>query len=384
MRTLALLQSLAFAAIALVAAQGALAGPYLQTNLVSDIPGLAIITDPALRNPWGVSHSPTSPIWVSDQVTNLSTLYAVTAAGVTKNPLEVVIPQTDAGPQGPTGQVFNTFIASNPSAFQVNGTAANFIFANLNGTISARSSGASAQIVAPSTGGVYTGLAISSGPTPLLFAANGAQDRIDVFDSAFANVTNQFTGKFVDPSLPAGLVPFNVQNINGSIYVTYALAGRLAEIDAPEGQGAVAIFDASGNFIKQVISDSKLASPWGIALAPPSFGVFGGDLLVGNFSFVASEINAFDPITGAFIGTIAIDVGLHEPGGLWALNFGTGGMNGDPNTLFFTDGIDGEQHGLFGSLTPIPEPSSLALLAAAMGIFGAIRVRRRSGRRCFG
>jgi len=303
---------------------------------------------------------------------------------VTKNPLEVVIPQTDAGPQGPTGQVFNTFIASNPSAFQVNGTAANFIFANLNGTISARSSGASAQIVAPSTGGVYTGLAISSGPTPLLFAANGAQDRIDVFDSAFANVTSQFTGKFVDPNLPAGLVPFNVQNINGSIYVTYALAGRLAQIDAPEGQGAVAIFDASGNFIKQVISDSKLASPWGIALAPPSFGVFGGDLLVGNFSFVASEINAFDPITGAFIGTIAIDVGLHEPGGLWALNFGTGGMNGDPNTLFFTDGIDGEQHGLFGSLTPIPEPSSLALLAAAMGIFGAIRVRRRSGRRCFG
>ena len=99
---------------------------------------------------------------------------------------------------------------------------------------------------------------------------------------------------------------------------------------------------------------------------------------------MASEINAFDPITGAFIGTIAIDVGLHEPGGLWALNFGTGGMNGDPNTLFFTDGIDGEQHGLFGSLTPIPEPSSLALLAAAMGIFGAIRVRRRSGRRCFG
>src|SRR5437762_486171 len=201
MRTLALLQSSAFAAIALVAAQGAHAGPYLQTNLVSDIPGLAIITDPALRNPWGVSHSPTSPIWVSDQVTNLSTLYAVTAAGVTKNPLEVVIPQTDAGPQGPTGQVFNTFIASNPSAFQVNGTAANFIFANLNGTISARSSGASAQIVAPSTGGVYTGLAISSGPTPLLFAANGAQDRIDVFDSAFANVTYQFTGKFVDPCL---------------------------------------------------------------------------------------------------------------------------------------------------------------------------------------
>src|SRR5438067_677485 len=232
------------------------ADPYNQTNLVSDVAGLALITDPALQNPWGISHRATSPIWVSDQRTNLSTLYAVTSAGVSKAALEVSIPQAGMGAQGPTGQVNN-----NTAGFAVNGAPASFIFANLNGTISAwnNSLGTTAQIVATTVGAVYTGLAISSGP-PLLYAANSAQGRIDVFDALFANVTSsQFAGKFVDPNLPAGLVPFNVQNINGSIYVTYAPPGRPAEISAIEGQGAVAVFDASGNFIKQVISDSKLA-----------------------------------------------------------------------------------------------------------------------------
>ena len=126
------------------------------------------------------------------------------------------------------------------------------------------------------------------------------------------------------------------------------------------------MFDAAGNFIRQVVSGSHLASPWGVALAPISFGAFGGDLLVGNFSYLASEINAFDPITGAFEGTINIDDHGFGPGGLWALEFGNAGNNGNPNTLFFTDGIDAEQHGLFGSLTPVPEPSTLLLLAAAI------------------
>jgi uncharacterized protein (TIGR03118 family) len=138
----------------------------------------------------------------------------------------------------------------------------------------------------------------------------------------------------------------------------------------------VAEFDANGTFIKQIISGSKLASPWGIALAPGGFGEFGGDLLVGNFSFDASEINAFDPMTGAPIGTIPIDDGGAH-GGLWALNFGIGGQNGSPNTLFFTDGVNGEADGLFAALTPAPEPSSLALLAAAFGLFAARRARSR-------
>ena len=151
--------------------------------------------------------------------------------------------------------------------------------------------------------------------------------------------------------------------------------------------GAVAVFDENGN-LQQTIIGSQLAAPWGVALAPAGFGPFGGDLLVGNFSFLNSEINAFNPTTGAFLGTIPVDPGIgNTPGGLWALDFGIGGMNGDPNTLYFNDGIDGETHGLFAALTPTPaitpapEPSTLALLGAGMLSLCACRWRRsaRSG-----
>ena len=272
-------------------------GPMFKTNLVSDLPNLAKIMDSNLVNPWGVSHSATSPFWVSDQNKNVSTLYNVTSSGVTKNALTLTVPTTATGPQGPTGQVNN-----NTSAFSVNGTPASFIFANLNGTISAWNNiptgNTTAAIEATTAGAVYTGLAISSGP--FLYAANGAQNRIDVFNGSFANVTSTvFAGKFVDPALPAGLVPFNVQNIGSNIFVTYAPAGgRPNQIHVPEGVGAVAEFDANGNFVTQLIAGSKLASPWGITLAPADFGPFGGDLLVANFSFDASEINAFNLSTG--------------------------------------------------------------------------------------
>lgn len=357
---------------ALVAgASRAEAGPFVQTNLVSDVAGLAAITDSSLQNPWGVSHSATSPFWVSDQGTGVSTIYRVTGAGVVKAPLTVTIPTTSGGPQGPTGQVNN-----GSGAFMVGAAPANFIFANLNGTISAWNPGLGtmAQIAATTPGAVYTGLAIDN-TAARLFAANGAQNRIDVFDGAFAPVSLGASA-FKDPSLPAGLVPFNVQTIGSNIYVTYAPAGRAAQIAATEGMGAVAVFDSNGNFIRQVASGGRLASPWGVALAPGAFGNFGGDLLVGNFSFAASEINIFNPISGALLDTITLDLAGNSPGGIWDLIFGNGGAGGNPNILYFSDGINGEANGLFGAIRAIPEPASLALLGPAL----AFLVLRRRGR----
>jgi uncharacterized protein (TIGR03118 family) len=232
---------------------------FTQTNLVSDIPGLAAVTDASLKNPWGVTSSATSPFWVSDQGANVSTLYGVTGGAVSKAALTVAIPQTAAGLQGPTGVVFN----GTPS-FVVNGSSALFIFANLNGTISAWNPGlgTSAAIQATPPGAVYTGLATgSSASGPRLYAANVAQNRVDVFDSAFAPVSLGPTAfQDSDPRL-AGLVPFNVQNIGGNIYVTYAPPVRAAEISASEGVGGVAIFDANGTLIRTLIADSRLASP---------------------------------------------------------------------------------------------------------------------------
>jgi len=145
-----------------------------------------------------------------------------------------------------------------------------------------------------------------------------------------------------------------MRDIGGNVYVVYAPAGRPAQIMAPLGAGAVAVFDEDGNFIKEVVVGSRLAAPWGITIAPPSFGPdvtgFGLYLLVGNFSYLHSEINAFDPDSGELHGTIPIETGEQQAGGLWAIDFGVGGNNGSPNVLYFTDGINGEADGLFGAI----------------------------------
>ena len=328
---------------------------FIQVNLVSDIPGLATITDPQLANPWGVSHSTTSPFWTSNQGTNTSTLYAVTdRTTVSKVPINgngiVNIPKTAAGPQGPTGQVSNTNTSSFPVGNGGDGGSAHFIFANLNGTISAWDTGPTAIIQVTTPRAVYTGLAINGAQTRLYAANDAGTGSIDVFDCTFAPLSLG-DDAFVNPALPSGLVPFNVQEIGGNVYVAYAPMGRAAQQNAPLGAGAVAIFDEDGGFITQLITGSRLAAPWGMTLASAGFGRFINHLLVGNFSYLHSEINAFDPTTGNFRGTIPITLGKgRTPGGLWFIGFGFGGSNGDPSILYFADGINGENDGLFGAI----------------------------------
>src|SRR5262245_60406004 len=218
----------------------------------------------------------------------------------------IAIPTTAAGPQGPTCQVANT----NTSSFPVNGgdgNSAHFIFANLNGTISAWDTGPTAFTQVTTPGAVYTGLAINQAQTRLYAANSAGLGSINVFNSSFTPM-NLGPNAFATPSqVPNGFVPFNVQNINGNVYVAYAPSGRANQISATRGMGAVAIFDESGNFKGMAAVDSRLAAPWGLALAPASFGPFANDLLVGNFSFVASEINVFDS-SGNLVGTIPINV----------------------------------------------------------------------------
>ena len=261
---------------------------YVQTNLVSDIPGVATAFDPHLVNPWGVSFRTGSPFWVSNQGSNSTTLYSVTGSIDISPPppvpvFTVNIPTTGTGPQGPTGQVSNT----NPDAFHLtagNQLSANFIFADLNGTISAwngslGTNGSTAHIEVTTPGAVYTGLAVNDAHT-MLYAANTSAGTIDVFNSSFDPVDLGDLGNhaFRTPGQieARGLVPFNVTDIGGHVYVTYAPAGRAAQISAGEGDGAVAIFDESGNLEPHGVllggPHTPLAAPWGVAIAPDNWG----------------------------------------------------------------------------------------------------------------
>jgi len=341
------------------------ANAYVQHNLVSDIPGLADVTDPNLVDPWGVSFSAGSPFWVSNAGKSNSTLY--NGAG-TITPLVVSIPAGAKGPakSSPSGQVNN-----NTTVFLLpTGARASFIFATEDGTISAWSTGAASTVMVDNSanGAVYEGLAIgTSSIGGTLYAPNFNTGNIDVFDGKWAPVT--LAGNFQDPTLPSGFAPFNIWNLGGKLYVMYAKQNAAKKRDvAGAGNGFVSVFDLNGTFQKRLISNDVLNSPWGVAIAPPAWGAFGGALLVGNFG--NGRINAFDANTGATLGTLQDKNG--QPivnSGLWAIAFGNG-TSGDANTLYFTAGIQGETHGLFGAIAP--PTTLLTVVNAASGASGPV------------
>jgi uncharacterized protein (TIGR03118 family) len=324
---------------------------YHQTNLVSDLPGMAQLTDPDLVNPWGLAFSPSSPAWVADNGTDRATLCRgfVNGSAIQKVPLVVSIPGG-----APTGQVFNP-----TSGFVVrSGTASGpalFIFDSEAGLVTGWNPGVpppppstQAQVGASVPDAIYKGLAIATTPAgTFLYAADFHQGRIDVFDSSFNLV--HLAGSFQDPDIPAGFAPFNVQELGGLLYVAYAKqdAAREDEIAGP-ALGFVDVYSTSGQLLRHLIEHGQLNAPWGLALAPAGFGRFSGALLVGNFG--NGRINAYDPNTGEFLGRLRHeDNSPIEIEGLWALRFGNG-VIGNRSTLLFTAGIDDEAHGLFGAI----------------------------------
>ncbi|MEP6849904.1 MAG: TIGR03118 family protein [Acidobacteriota bacterium] len=331
---------------------------YQQTNLVSDVPGMAASTDANLVNPWGLVSSSTSPWWVSDNGTGLSTLY--NGAGV-KQSLTVTVakPPMDPDPATPTGVVFN-----GSSDFQlVSGvptTAARFIFVTEDGTVSGWNPSvnpANSFLKVDNSGlAVYKGATIAqAGGVNFLYVANFFSGSVDVFNTNFAPASLP-SGAFTDPNIPAGFAPFNVQNIGGNIFVAFAkqdpdkhdeVAGRkLGFVDA---------FDANGTLLQRFDNGPWMNAPWGLALAPASgFGKASGEVLVGMFG--SGQVATFDAATGEFEGLLRGRRGRPiEIDGLWALRFGNGAGAGPATTLFFTAGIDDEAHGLFGTITPVPK-----------------------------
>jgi uncharacterized protein (TIGR03118 family) len=337
---------------------------YVQSNLVSDIPGLAAHTDPNLRNPWGTSVGPGSPIWVSDNAAGVTTLYD--GAGNAR-PLVVTIPAPpSAGVDAvgtPTGQAFSTFDATSSdfvvSKAGVSGPAF-FLFATEDGTIEGWNPNVDpthaviavdrsiATDSAGDVGAIYKGLAlVNTAAGKFLYASNFRFGTVDVFDSHF-NLVNSFT----DPTVPSGFAPFGIHNIGGKLFVTFAKQGPGKEDDAARpGNGFVDVFAPNGDLLQRLVSRGRLDSPWAVTLAPTTFGAFAGDILVGNFG--DGRINAYDPTSGGFQGE------LSRPGGgpvaidgLWGLRFSPATPGAGPNTLFFTAGLNDEADGLFGTIVP--------------------------------
>lgn len=340
---------------------------FQQLNLVSNIPGLASSTDTNLVNAWGIAHSPTGPWWVNDNGTGLSTVYDGAGRKFPAGAQTIVtVPAVSGGttPAPVTGIVFNNFSGFNVTQ-GVNTTSARFLFATEDGTIAAWNTGTSATVkvnnFVSGAGAVYKGLALASNAgRNLLYAADFRGGKIDVFDSNYAAVTLPATSTgapFTVPTAqnvpPTGYAPFNVTNIGGKLYVSYALRNSSTLLDDVPGQGHgfVEVFNPDGSFVMSLQNGTWLDSPWGVTQAPADFGTFSNMLLVGNFG--SGKIAAFDPATGSFRGFLRDQ--YDEPiviDGLWGLGFGNGGSAGPSNTLYFAAGPNGEQDGLFGALVP--------------------------------
>jgi uncharacterized protein (TIGR03118 family) len=326
----------------------ALAGDVTVTNLITNNQSVnpAQITDPNLVNPWGVSFGPTTPLWVSNEGKGVASLYSITNSdqvSIVTNPS--LFPVMIQG-GGPTGQVFN----ASTTAF--NGDP--FLFVTLGGSVQgwAPSLGNTAQIIqAGTSANSYTGatLVTVNGDSYLL-AANNKTGNIDVIPGAAGQPT---LGTFKDPNLPAGSLPYNVQALNGVVYVTYT-------------NNIVDAFTTSGAFLARVGTGGTLNDPWGLAIAPTSFGNLAGDLLVGNLA--SGQISVFnlsnDTAQGVLTGTNGMPIVIQD---LWALYVGNNAGSGSNQQVYFTAGSDGYQDGLVGALQSVPEPSSAVLGLIAVG-----------------
>ena len=327
-----------------------------QVNLVSDVPGLASLTDPDLANPWGLALLPTSPLWSANNARDVATLYQVPPGGTTATKVTAVRPVFPDMPELPTGQVSNTgtgFVNT------LNGASApaRFIFSTLTGHIEAWAPGLDpgpgpTETRASVPGAVYTGLAIATASTgDQLYAANFGQNRVDVFDSNFQQV-NTPSWAFRDRHEPRGYAPFGVQALNGNIFVAYAKVNRATghSVDGI-GLGVVDEFTVDGKFVARVVSHGPLDGPWGMAIAPASWGSLAGSLLVGNFGngrINVISLGRHDRFVGQLRNSDGKVVSIER---LWALTPGTA-TTGGTDAVFFSAGINDEKDGLLGLLRP--------------------------------
>jgi uncharacterized protein (TIGR03118 family) len=327
----------------------------------------AQITDSQLVNAWGISFAASSPFWVSDNGTGHATLYNVNPITnvTTAQGLVVSIP----GDGSVTGQVFNSTSGFNGDRF---------LFVSEDGTISGWRGvpNTTAEVLQLPSDANYKGAALATiSGNSYLYAANFHSGKIDVLKGTAG--APDLMGSFTDPAIPNGYAPFNIQSLGGKIYVTYALQGSGKDEQAGLGFGFVSVFDTQGIFLRRVASQGTMNAPWGLAIAPASFGSLAGDLLVGNFG--DGTINAFNLSTDTFVGQLKGTNG--QPlviDGLWGLTPGNDSAAGNSNSIYFSAGPQDESNGLFGVITAVPEPSSMVLALIAVALVIASRRFNRS------